>query len=179
MRRRGGDAEWENNAMNGKSRALAAILLGAAPTLALGIAPSANANWERVNVITCDIPQRHEGSPPFVIADKNKELVTGYKAFCPVPDTTSIPVGSIKTYQLWGKTGLFGSPSGLGRVRACNAFSDTIGEECAAFTALPATFAGFSVPIPAFWSQWWHSQYIELDPTDRSNLMIGRILVKN
>lgn len=159
-----------------KSKMVGTFLLSALPALAFGIAMPADAAFERINVQTCEIPRQHEVN---VISDNAMHLVTGLPAFCPVPDNSAIPVGSIRSYALWGVSGITASSGRTARVRACNAFAETAGTECSAFTTLPHTFANFNVAIPAFWTQWWHSQFVEIDPTSTGNVRIGRILVKN
>jgi hypothetical protein len=155
------------------------LLLGAVPALVLGLALPLQANWERVAVHDCTIPDHDHGSP-HVVSDIRGAMRTGLDAFCPVPDTNDIPVASIVEYELWGQTNFTSNSPGIVRVRSCNQFTNGQGTECAAAQNLPnGAFAGFNVTVPTFWSQWWHSQFVHIDTPDNGNIFLSRILVTN
>jgi len=140
----------------------------------------AEANWEKIDPLMCK-PAVSDA----ILACQNLDLncpaysvqywyahqpdlnlwlnsPTGYTNlfYCPVPDTSAIPVGQIVEYNFAGY-----SPTNSGSgARGCVQMSNWYTVECqTGFYNFPnGDFQSWNMPIPSNWNQWWNNAYVEV-----------------
>lgn len=96
-------------------------------------------------------------------------------AYCPVPDTTDLPVGNVKSYLV---SGYNSGSNGGDEMRGCIQFDNGSGQACDTWYYPPTGYyTDWSLHIYTNWTQWWHTAYVEI--VLRTNSELNRVMVKD
>ena len=159
------------------NRGLSRMGIGFACSLAIAeivtTAPEAHAGWHKITMIECDanysqyfdIPSSGQspyrwgylsGSRLASHPDQNGGLGAGF--YCPVPDTTSVPVWNINAVKISG----FKLSNSHLKFKGCIQFTNGSGTACQTEQNAPdGDFTDWQFPFPAnIWDEHWHSAYL-------------------